>query len=95
MFSPRAFRCLGADDSTIEIAENLKMIWVFPKNRGFSPKWMVKIMENIIKMDDLGVTLFSETSICPKGLLLMLFLLGRWLNFKLFGIICLVWKIKF
>ena len=25
-------------------------------------KWMVKIMENPIKMDDLGVSLFSETS---------------------------------
>ena len=33
------------------------------KNRG-TPKWMVKIMENPIKMDDLGVPLFSETSIC-------------------------------
>ena len=31
------------------------------KNRG-TPKWMV-IMENPIKMDDLGVPLFSETSI--------------------------------
>ena len=30
------------------------------KNRG-TPKWMVKIMENPIKMDDLGVHLFSET----------------------------------
>ena len=34
------------------------------KNRGVSPKWMVKIMENPIKMDDLGGNpLFSETSI--------------------------------
>jgi len=32
------------------------------KNTG-TPKWMVKIMENPIKMDDLGVPLFSETSI--------------------------------
>ena len=32
------------------------------KNRG-TPKWRVKIMENPIKMDDLGVPLFSETSI--------------------------------
>ena len=24
------------------------------KNRGFTPKWMVKIMENPTKMDDLG-----------------------------------------
>ena len=30
------------------------------KNRD-TPKWMVKIMENPIKMDDLGVPLFSET----------------------------------
>ena len=28
------------------------------KNRGGPPKWMVKIMENPIKMDDLGVPLF-------------------------------------
>ena len=34
------------------------------KNRG-TPKWMVKIMENPIKMDDLGVPLFSET--CKYG----------------------------
>ena len=33
------------------------------KNRGKPPKWMVKIMEKPIKMDDLGVPLFSETSI--------------------------------
>ena len=32
------------------------------KNRS-TPKWMVKIMENPIKLDDLGVPLFSETSI--------------------------------
>ena len=30
------------------------------KNTG-TPKWMVKIMENPIKMDDLGVPLFLET----------------------------------
>ena len=28
------------------------------KNRGGPPQWMVKIMENPIKMDDLGVPLF-------------------------------------
>ena len=33
-------------------------IWVFPKIGGFPPKWMVKIMENPMKMDDLGVFLF-------------------------------------
>ena len=37
-------------------------IWVFPKISG-TPKWMVKIMENPIKMDELGVPLFSETAI--------------------------------
>ena len=30
------------------------------KNRG-TPKWMVNIMENPIKMDDLGIPLFLET----------------------------------
>ena len=30
------------------------------KNSG-TPKWMVKIMENPIKIDDLGVPLFVET----------------------------------
>ena len=36
------------------------------KNRA-TPKWMVKIMENPIKMDDLGENpLFSETSIYYK-----------------------------
>ena len=35
------------------------------KNRGgYPPKWMVKIMENPIKMDDLGVPLFLETPLC-------------------------------
>ena len=34
------------------------------KNRGGPLKWMVKIMENPIKMDDLGVPLFLETPIC-------------------------------
>ena len=33
------------------------------KNTGI-PKWMVKIMENPIKMDDLGVPLFLETPTC-------------------------------
>ena len=33
--------------------------------RGKTPKWMVKIMENPIRMDDLGGNpLFLETSIC-------------------------------
>ena len=33
------------------------------KNRGGPPKWMVKIMEIPIKIDDLGVSLFLETPI--------------------------------
>ena len=41
-------------------------IWVFPKI-GSTPKWMVKIMEDPIKMDDLGVPLFLETSIYRIG----------------------------
>ena len=35
---------------------------MFPKIGVFPPEWMVKIMENRIKMDDFGVPLFSETS---------------------------------
>ena len=31
------------------------IIWVFPKIGENPPKWMVKIMENPIKIDDLGV----------------------------------------
>ena len=34
-----------------------------PKIGGKNPKWMVKIMENLIKMDDLGVPLFLKTPI--------------------------------
>ena len=33
----------------------------FQKLGVFPPKWMVKIMENPIEMDDLGVPLFLET----------------------------------
>ena len=39
--------------------------WMFPKMDGTS-KWMVKIMENPIKIDDLGVPSFLET---PKWLI--------------------------
>ena len=36
--------------------------WVFPKIGVFPPKWMVKIMEKPIKMDDLGDTIiFGNT----------------------------------
>ena len=40
-----------------------KYIWMFPKIGVFPPKWMVKIMENPIKMDDLGGPLLLETPI--------------------------------
>ena len=34
----------------------------FSENRGNTPKWMVKIMENPIKMDDFGgTTIFGNT----------------------------------
>ena len=33
---------------------NIK-IWMFPKIGEGSPKWMVKMKENLLKMDDLGV----------------------------------------
>ena len=36
------------------------------KNSG-TPKWMVFVMENPIKMDDLGVPLFLETPIYLGG----------------------------
>ena len=36
------------------------------KNTGKTPKWMVKIMEKLIKIDDLGgfPTIFGNTQIC-------------------------------
>ena len=61
---------LRSDQSTLDTIQmyvrifSLAHMGVF-KNRG-TPKWMVKIMENPIKMDDLGGfnPLFSETPIC-------------------------------
>ena len=50
-------RLMGVEPSTFQV------VWVFPIIGVFPPKWMVKIMENPIKMDDLGVPLFSETSV--------------------------------
>ena len=43
-------------------------IWMFPKIGVFPPKWMVKIMENPIKMDDLGGTIiFGNTHLNVQG----------------------------
>ena len=46
------------------INQPLDTIWVFPKIG--TPKWMVKIMENPIKMDDLGAkpTISGSTHFC-------------------------------
>ena len=48
------------------VVVSVLFIWVSTqKYGGFPPKWMVKIMENPIKMDDLGgPPLFLETPIC-------------------------------
>ena len=44
-----------------EEKEDLQIIWVFPQIGVPQNGWF--IMENLIKMHDLGVPLFSETSI--------------------------------
>jgi len=49
----------SADHSKFTTSSNVYM--GVSKNRD-TPKWMVKIMENPIKIDDLGVALFLETS---------------------------------
>ena len=43
-------------------------IWMFPKIGGKPPKWMVKIMENPTKMDDLGgfPIIFGNTHFHPE-----------------------------
>ena len=46
--------------------------WVFLKIGGFPPKWMVKIMETPIKMDDLVPTpIFGNTQVTqmPKWII--------------------------
>ena len=50
---------------TVLLSRKFSMIWMFPKSRGKPPKWMVKIMEKHIKMDDLeGFTpIFRNTHI--------------------------------
>ena len=39
-----------------------------PPKIGVPPKWMVKIMEKPIKMDDLGIPQFLETPISFKNI---------------------------
>ena len=51
------------DFETHSMYSMYKYMGVEPKIGGKPPKWMVFIMENPIEMDDLGVSLFSETSI--------------------------------
>ena len=53
----------GAEDTSgfLQLLRCINYMGV-SKNRG-TPKWMVKIMENPMKMDDLGLPLFLETPI--------------------------------
>ena len=54
-------------------------IWVFPKIGVKPPKWMVKIMENPIEMDDLGgkPTIYGNTHLREES-----FYFGNfWINF--------------
>ena len=57
----KIYQNLGSQGS-VKLKQSCSNYMGVSKNRG-TPKWMVKIMENPIKMDDLGVPLFSETSI--------------------------------
>ena len=50
-----------SQDFTTSLFLDPGSIWVFPKIGIPQNGWF--IMENLIKMDDLGVPLFSETSI--------------------------------
>ena len=60
----------------------------YGKNRGKTPKWMVKIMENPIKIYDLGVRLFLETP-------MLVCVFGCFLKNKPIGIPVLTCVLKF
>ena len=53
---------VGDGHPTLEIGSCYNKPVGVSKNSG-TPKWMVLLMENPIKMDDLGVPPFSETPI--------------------------------
>ena len=55
-------------NSSIGEEEKTFGMWVFPKIMA-TPKWMVKIMENPIKMDDLGgkPTIFGNIHVQERG----------------------------
>ena len=58
-------------------------IWVFPKIR-VTPKWMVKIMENPIRMDDLGgkPTIFGKHPFVPFIGSLRMLCMSAYLGFR-------------
>ena len=64
-----AWRLPGPRPRQIVLIISLSPLGVEPKIGGKTPKWMVKIMENPIKIDDLEENpLFSETSLSLRWL---------------------------
>ena len=61
---PRGQESLHQNLGNLELLRCMKKsTWVFPKI-GVKPQNRWFMMENLVKMDDLGVPLFSETSTC-------------------------------